>query len=116
MEIRTSRSPRSALATIEFSSTDMENHTVEVNTSKFQGVKNNLFFVVTSGTDVYVDSWQFTEAGSSGIQNIQSQTSNAKSEVYDLFGRRLSDTNNYRGIVIEQYTDENGVKHSRKRY
>ena len=116
MEIRTSRSPRSALATIEFSSTDMEDHTVEVNTSKFQGVKNNLFFVVTSGTDVYVDSWQFTEAGSAGIQDIKSQPSNAKSEVYDLSGRRLSDTNNYRGIVIEQYTDESGVKHSRKRY
>jgi arabinoxylan arabinofuranohydrolase len=39
-----------------------------------------------------------------------------KTQCYDLSGRKLSDTSNHRGIVIEQYIDKNGVKHSRKRY
>ena len=33
---------------------------------------------------------------------------------YDLSGRRLTDSNQHQGIVIEQYIDENGVKHSLK--
>jgi arabinoxylan arabinofuranohydrolase len=38
----------------------------------------------------------------------------SNSQLYDLSGRRLSGAQQHRGIVIEQYTDENGVKHSRK--
>lgn len=115
LEIRTSRPARPS-ATIEFSSTDMEDHTIELNTSKFQGVKKNLFFVVTAADNVYIDSWQFAEALPDGIEDVKSQTSNPSSRKYDLSGRRLSGSSNSHGIVIEQYTDENGVKHSRKRY
>jgi hypothetical protein len=35
---------------------------------------------------------------------------------YDLSGRKLSGSNNHHGIIIEQYIDKNGVKHSRKRF
>jgi len=115
MDIRTSRGSR-PLATIEFSSTEMEDHTIEVLPSKFKGVKNNIFFVVTSATeDVYVDAWQFIEDGADGIHAPVSGDP-VKRQSYDLSGRRQSDSNLHRGIVIEQDTDENGVTHSRKRY
>jgi arabinoxylan arabinofuranohydrolase len=75
-------------------------------------LKNNLYFIVTEGENVYVDSWQFLETGSTGIQKLSnSQSSN--SQLYDLSGRRLSGQQ-HRGILIEQFTDENGVKRCRK--
>ena len=62
-----------------------------------------------------MDAWQFTEAGAASIENVN--TSNVRSQTptrYDLSGRRLTDSQQHQGIVIEQYTDENGVKHCRK--
>ena len=113
LEIRFSRPARPS-ATIEFSSTDMEDHTIELDVSKFQGVKN-LYFVVTAAEDVYVDAWQFTDAQQDAIHEVGNNKP-LWQQSYDLSGRRLSDSHHNRGIVIEQYTDENGVKHSRKRY
>ena len=114
LEIRTIRLGASAVATIDFSSTDMEDHTIEIPVEKFKGVKNQLFFVVTAADNFYVDAWQFTEVGSAGIQDVKVEKSNLKSQTYDLTGRRLTGSNQHHGIVIEQYTDENGVKHTRK--
>ena len=116
IDLRTSMSPKSTLLTIDISSTDMEDHVIEIpadKLSKFKNVKNNLYFVVTEAENLYVDSWQFLETGSTGIQELSnSQLSN--SQLYDLSGRKLSNAHQYRGIVIQQYTDANGVKHSRK--
>ena len=84
----------------------------EIDAAKFKGVKNNLFIAVTSATNFYVDAWQFTEAGSTGISEV-SNGQTTKSQSFDLSGRRI-DSRQQRGIVIEQYTDENGVKHTRK--
>ena len=116
LDVRTSTSPRATIATVEFSSTELEDHIVnlpEEKLAKFQGVKNSLYFVASEGDDIYVDSWRFHEIGAAGIQALSnSQLSNSK--FYDLLGHRLSGAQNQRGIVIEQYTDENGVKHTRK--
>ncbi len=112
MEIRSSR-PARPWATIELSSTEMQDYTVDVDASKFQGVKNNLFFVITAGTDIYVDGWQFTEVGADAIQELNGGAQ-GKRQCFDVSGRKLSDAHQRRGIVIEQYTDENGVRHSRK--
>jgi hypothetical protein len=94
----------------------MENHVIALPADKleqFKGVKNNLYFVATESEDVYVDAWQFTEADPSGIQELSnSQLSN--SQIYDLSGRRLLGGQQQRGILIEQYIDENGMKRSRK--
>ena len=116
MDLRTSLSPRGTLATIEFSSTDWEEHTIDLNSARFQGVRNNLFLVFTAATDASIDCWQFTEVGAAAIELPTSKVQPSTLNVYDLSGRRLSDPTNHRGIVIEQYTDENGVKHSRKTY
>ena len=114
MELRNNTSPKTTIATIEFSSEEMENQTIDLPTGKLKGVKNNLYLVVTEATDFYVDAWQFTEEGAAGISDLQHSTDNAK-RYYNLSGRRLSNSNINHGLVIEQYTDEKGVKHSRKR-
>ena len=111
----TSRTGAKPAATIDFSSAEMEDHTIEIDPTVFVGTKSNAFFIVTSGDDVYIDSWQFTEAGSAGISVIEDNKP-IKRQSFDLSGRRLSESSNHRGIVIEQYIDGNGVKHSRKRY
>ena len=116
LDIRTGSSPKNSIVTIEFSSTDLEDHIVDIPENKLkkcQGEKTNLYFVVSEGDDVYVDSWKFHEIGASGIQTIENSKP-VQREIYDLSGRRLSEGQSHRGIVIEQYTDENGVKHSRK--
>jgi arabinoxylan arabinofuranohydrolase len=111
-----SANPKNIIATFEFSSTDFEDHVLEIpvgKLTKFKGVNNNLYFIVTEGEDVYVDSWKFLETGSTAIQEL-SNSKWSNRQLYDLSGRRLSGAQQHRGIVIEQYTDENGVKHSRK--
>ena len=106
MEIRFSRPARPA-ATIEFSSTDMEDHTITIDETKFKGVKNNVYFVVTAAENVYVDAWQFSEEDISGINEVR-QSAPVVNGTYDLGGRRLQETNATHGIVIE-----NGKKVSR---
>jgi arabinoxylan arabinofuranohydrolase len=116
LDIRTGSSPKNSIVTIEFSSTDFEDHTIEIpedKLAKFKGVKSLLYFIVTEAENVYVDSWQFHEIGTSDIQTIENSKP-VQRKIYDLSGRSLSEGQNHRGIVIEQYTDENGVKHSRK--
>ena len=112
LEVRLGRIGARATATIDFSSTEMEDCTVELDASKLQGVKN-VFFIVTAADNFYVDAWQFTEAQNDGIRENQN-SKQIKQQSYDLSGRRLSGSHNHRGVIIEQYTDVNGVKHSRK--
>ena len=116
IDVRTSLSTGDPLASIEFSSSDVEEHVLEIpadKLAKFKNVKNNLYFIVTEGENVYVDSWKFLEIGFTGIQQLSSGKS-SDSKIYDLSGRRLSGVQQHCGVIIEQYTDENGVKHSRK--
>ena len=112
LEIRLGRIGAKAAATIDFASTAMEDQTIEIDVAKFQGTKN-VFFVVTSADNFYVDAWQFKQAKDNGIREIENSES-TKRQSYDVSGRSLSDTRQHRGIIIEQYTDANGVKRSRK--
>ena len=112
IELRSSRAGR-PITTLEFASTEMEDQTFDIDASKFQGVKNNLLIAVTASDNFYVDAWQFTEVGSAAISTIENSKP-TKTQRYDLTGRRLTDTDQQHGIVIEQYTDQNGVKHTRK--
>ena len=114
IEIRLGRTGAKASATVNISSASMSDHTIDVDATEFQGVKT-IYIVATSATNLFLDAWQFTEADPSGIQTIESRQP-VQTQTYDLSGRRLSDRHQHRGIVIEQYTDENGVKHSRKRF
>ena len=113
IEIRTGNSSRNIVATIEFSSTEMTDQSIDIPIGKLKDVKNNIYLFVSEATDFYVDAWQFTEYDPTGIQEMSNKQS-SNSKFYDLMGRKLLNANNHRGIVIEHYTDENGVKHSRK--
>ena len=101
LEIRASRTSQ-PLATINFSSAAMENQTIELDATKFKGIKS-FFFVVTAADNFYVDAWQFTEVGASGIQELKanSHQPTANSQAYDLSGRRLSGLQQHHGIVIK---------------
>lgn len=115
MAIRTTVN-KGTIATIEFSSDELEDHIIEIPADKLEkikGVKNNIFFVVTTGENVYVDAWKFSNEDPTGIQNVGNSTPAYNIVRYDLSGRRLSDGHHH-GIVIEQYTDNNGVTHTRK--
>lgn len=115
LELRFSRAGRPT-STIEFSSTstELEEQTFEIDDTKFLNVKNNLFIAVKDATDFYVDAWKFSNDDPTGIQEVNSVVDENSSVFYDLSGHRLPDASLYHGIVIEQYTDGNGVKHSRK--
>lgn len=118
MELRTSSSPRSSLLTVDFSSEELEDHTFDIpadKLDKFKSVKNNLYIIITEGDNVVVDSWKFIEEGAAGIHDMECSEV-VTTQRYDLSGRKLSGSNNHHGIIIEQYIDKNGVKHSRKRF
>ena len=100
LEIRLGAKSLKTVATVNFASTDMEEQTIEVDPTQFKGTKS-VFFVVTSADNFYVDAWQFTEVGSTGIQNIRHQTSDVRHQTYDLSGRRLSGAQQHRGIIIK---------------
>ena len=114
IEIRLGTKTATAAATLNISSNDMSDNVFEVDATKFQGVKN-IYIVATAATDLYLDAWQFTEIDPTGIQTIESSKV-GQTQRYDLLGRPITDTQQHRGIVIEQYTDENGIRHSRKRF
>ena len=117
VDLRFGRAGR-PIATLEFSSTDMEDHTIDLNATKFQGVKNNFNISFSAAEDVYVDAWQFAELVPDGIEEIEAGkiVDSTSANCYDLSGRKLSGSHQNRGIVIEQFVDENGVKHNRLKY
>ncbi|MBR2238249.1 MAG: family 43 glycosylhydrolase [Prevotella sp.] len=117
VDLRFGRAGR-PIATLEFSSTDMEDHTIELNATKFHGVKNNFNISFSAAEDVYVDAWQFAELVPDGIEEIEAGkiANSTSANCYDLSGRKLSGSHQNRGIVIEQFVDENGVKHNRLKY
>ena len=100
LEIRLGAKSLKTVATVNFSSTTMEEQTIEIDASQFKGIKS-VYFVATAANNFYVDAWQFTEVGSTGIQNIRHQTSDVRHQTYDLSGRRVSDNQQHRGIIIK---------------
>ena len=102
LEIRFGAKSLASVATINFSSTEMEEQTIELDATKFQGMKS-VYFVVTAADNFYVDAWQFTEVGSTGIHEAtaNSQKPTANTQTYDLSGRRLSDSQQHHGIIIK---------------
>ena len=112
VEFRFGRKGAKPSATFDIASDKMSDYTVEVDPAKFTGQKT-IYIVVTSGDNVYLDAWQATEAGTEAVENVTFGKP-VQRQTYDLSGRRIADGQRQRGVVIEQYTDERGVKKSRK--
>ena len=113
VEFRIGRKGAKAAATFNVSSSDMNDYTVDVDATKFSGART-IYIVVSEGTNVYLDAWKATETQTDGIREMETSQP-VERQCYDLSGRRLPDNTLHQGIVIEQYTDENGEKHIRKR-
>ena len=100
LEIRFGRTS-AAQATIEFSSTTFEDHTIAVDSTIFKGVKTHVFFVVTESQNAMIDSWQFSQDDITAINDVHTQsTATVKKGIFDLSGRRLQNAKKH-GIVIE---------------
>lgn len=102
------------IATMEFSSTDWEDHVMELDPAVFKGTFQFLFLVFTQAENVQFDAWQFYETAPSAITAIPDAATQPAAR-YDLNGRRLSNASS-KGLVIEQYQDANGNTRTRKRF
>lgn len=111
LEIRLGNVTSKAAATMEFSASALANQTIEVNPELFKGVKN-LCFVFTAAENVQFDAWQFS-VYPTGIASNSTSSSSSR-QYHDLSGRFLPNGGHQRQIVIEQYTDRQGQKHTRK--
>ena len=112
LEFRTA-SKGQPIATLEFSSTEMEDHVFEIDPETFKGTKNLFFLVFTEATNVQFDAWQFYETAPSAINVVPTEATQPSAQ-YDLNGRRVQNANRS-GLVIEQYQDANGTTRTRKR-
>lgn len=113
LEIRTA-SKGQPIATMEFSSTEMQDNVFEIDSETFKGTKQFLFFVFTQANNVQFDTWQFYEATPNAI--VLPSLFPLPSSLYDLNGRRLTPNTHYpTPIIIEQYQDANGTTRTRKR-
>ena len=106
IELRFNR-PGAPINTIEFSSTEREEQTFEINEEKFQGVKNHFFIAVKEANNFYVDAWQFSDGQSSGIHEMNRNANENGSSFYDLSGRRITEGQHHSGIIIERTADGN---------
>ena len=101
LEIRFARTGATQ-ATIEFSSTTFADHVVEVDSTIFKGVKAQVYFVVTESQNAQIDTWQFSQDNLTPINDVRTKTAaTVKKGIFDLSGRRLQNTNNRHGIIIE---------------
>ena len=112
IEFRTGKN-QNPIATIEFSSSTMEDQVFEVDPAVFKGTKNLLFIVFTKADNVQFDAWQFYETTPSAITAVPNAATEPSAR-YDLNGRRLSNASG-KGLVIEQYQDADGTPRTRKR-
>ena len=112
IEFRTGKN-QNPIATIEFSSSTMEDQVFEVDPAVFKGTKNLLFIVFTKADNVQFDAWQFYETAPSAITAVPNAATEPSAR-YDLNGRRLSNASG-KGLVIEQYQDADGTPRTRKR-
>lgn len=104
LEIRIGRSTGTASATVEFSSAKFTDYLIDVDDTKFRGVKMVYFvFTESANNTVQFDAWQFFEESPSGINDVlapRSASVSARKGAYDLGGRPLQKTNDKYGIVI----------------
>jgi arabinoxylan arabinofuranohydrolase len=113
LEFRTA-SKGQPIATVQFASTEMEDHVFEIDPETFKGTKNLFFLVFTEATNVQFDAWQFFETAPNAINPLSTLNSQLSTHIYDLNGRRVQNANRS-GLVIEQYQDANGTTRTRKR-
>ncbi len=112
VEVRLGTLSAAAAAKLTFSSTDFEDHKVELDPSLFKGVRY-VFLVFTDATNVQFDSWQFIQKESDGINTMPYQQESRR-QYFDMLGRQLP-AGDHHGIVVERHINADGTVTSRKR-
>jgi len=99
LEIRLISRTARASATLEFSATNFTDFTLDLDSTKFSGVRN-VFFVFTEANNVQFDSWQFIENLPDDIENIKANDPKGTSHVYDLTGKTMQVISQKKGIYL----------------
>ena len=113
VEIRLGGKQNSPVATFDFSSSTIAEHTIALNPEQCKGVKS-IYIVFTAATNVYFDAWQFSESVSDAVSDVPGVQPASPSRSYDLSGRPVSPSSSRSTLVIEQHADGKRVKHIRK--
>ena len=97
LELRLGSRTASASATVEFASSIFKEYTIEVDDTRFAGVKT-VFFVFKESTNdnAQFDAWQFYDDVPDAIETFHSRPSTSKDEWYDLSGRKVNRKNDGR--------------------
>jgi arabinoxylan arabinofuranohydrolase len=114
LEIRLGSKTAKAAATVEFSSMTFADETIEVNPETFKGVKT-VYYVFTAAEGVQFDTWQFSNIPT-GIESPKDSNPHPMflNHKTDLLGRPVFNGRQPDKLVIEQYIDKQGVRHTRK--
>jgi len=110
IELRLNSLSAKPAASIGFSSTSLDSHRIDIDTTAFKGVCN-LYLVCTEADNVQVDAWQFITKEINNIQATINNSVKVKTR-YDLSGQRQE---RQKGIVIEHLINNNGSSSFRKR-
>jgi len=102
-----------ATASLSFSSTDFEDHTIAVDPERMKDARQ-IYFVFTEAEDVQFDAWRFEPNSTDGIATDVTVLQTPVRQ-YDISGRRVPVSRRHSGIIIEQYIDGQGVTRQRKR-
>ena len=92
LEIRLTTKTTKPAVTMDFSSTGFEDHVIALDPAQFRNVKT-IYLVFTEATNVQFDAWQFTEVDPDAISPVTAPSSTSDTKVYDLSGRRVSQSN-----------------------
>ena len=84
---------------MEFSATNFTDFTLDLDSTKFSGVRN-VFFVFTEANNVQFDSWQFIENLPDDIENIKANDPKGTSHVYDLTGKTMQVISQKKGTYL----------------
>ena len=101
LEIRLNNKTASPAATVEFSSAGYSNYNIEVDAEKFKNVKT-VYFVVTEGTNAYLDAWQFTEMQPDAVTAPADSHTRVSDGKYRLDGTVVKGQPSRKSIIVER--------------
>ena len=105
MQVRLDSKTATPVATVEFSTTTLQDYTIEIDPTKCKDVKN-VYFVCTASTNAQFDAWQFSDEEPDAISVPFVSKPSFTPQYYDFGGRLL----NGKPRVGSVYIDEQGRK------
>lgn len=109
VEVRLDRKGGKAVATVNIASDEMSDYAIDMDASQVNGTRN-VYIIVTSGTEVYLDAWQAKGSQTDGIQQVESHAAATTSDgYYNISGQHIDPSAHNSGIIIH-----NGSKYIKR--